>query len=115
MVVAWYLVVLSAHDSMRYGAMREGDSRIVRPCFDAGCAHWNDTDGNRIEAHSAGMLQSPLDERWYWYGESKKTGSLKDHGVNVYSAPDISGPWRNEGWCSALPRLQWPCIPPGGD
>ena len=60
------------HRSMSYGAMSEGDSRIVRPCFDAGCAHWNDTDGNRIEAHSAGMLQSPLDERWYWYGESKK-------------------------------------------
>ena len=42
------------------------------------------------------MLQAP-DGRWYWYGESKKTPHLGDHGVNCYSAPDISGPWRNEG------------------
>ena len=31
--------------------------------------HWNDTDGQRIEAHAAGMLQSSTDQRWYWYGE----------------------------------------------
>ena len=36
--------------------------------------HWNDTDGNRIEAHAAGMLQAP-DSRWYWYGESSKLGA----------------------------------------
>lgn len=42
------------------------------------------------------MLQAPSG-RWYWYGESKKTNGLKDHGVNCYSAPDISGPWKNEG------------------
>ena len=36
---------------------------LIRSCFDAGCAHWNDTQGNRIEAHSAGMLQSPTDKR----------------------------------------------------
>jgi len=59
--------------------------------------HWVDTDGNRIEAHAAGMLQSPVDDRWYWYGESKKTDSLNDHGVNCYSAETIAGPWRNEG------------------
>ena len=59
--------------------------------------HWNDTDGNRIEAHAAGMLQSPGDGRWYWYGESKKDGNLRDHGVNCYSAPGLSGPWKNEG------------------
>lgn len=70
---------------------------LVHPCFDEKCPHWNDTDGNRIEAHAAGMLQSPLDKRWYWYGESKKTNSLADHGVNCYSSAYISGPWRNEG------------------
>jgi hypothetical protein len=70
--------------------------RIVQSCFDPNCLHWNDTDGHRIESHAAGMLQSN-DGRWYWYGESKKTGDLADHGVNCYSAPDISGPWRNEG------------------
>jgi len=59
--------------------------------------HWKDTDGNRIEAHAAGMFQSPIDGRWYWYGESKKTGGLSDHGVNCYSAETIAGPWRNEG------------------
>ena len=48
--------------------------------------HWNDTDGNRIEAHAAGMLQSPTDKRWYWYGESKKDNNLSDHGVNCYSS-----------------------------
>jgi|EP00966_Prymnesium_polylepis_P017452 hypothetical protein len=37
------------------------------------------------------------DQRWYWYGESKKTGDLAAHGVNCYSAPDISGPWTSEG------------------
>jgi hypothetical protein len=58
--------------------------------------HWNDTAGNRIESHAAGMLQSP-DGTWYWYGESKKTNSLADHGVNCYSAPTIAGPWTNEG------------------
>eukprot|EP01065_Artemidia_motanka_P006625 TRINITY_DN13249_c0_g1_i1.p2 TRINITY_DN13249_c0_g1~~TRINITY_DN13249_c0_g1_i1.p2 ORF type:complete len:353 (+),score=127.68 TRINITY_DN13249_c0_g1_i1:64-1059(+) len=68
----------------------------VRSCFDASCQHWNDTSGNRIESHAAGMLQAP-DGRWYWYGESKKTQSLADHGVNCYSAQELSGPWKFEG------------------
>ena len=59
--------------------------------------YWNDTDGNRIEAHAAGMLQSPMDKRWYWYGESKKTSNITDHGVNLYSSDTIAGPWKNEG------------------
>ena len=63
-------------------------SRLVTPCFDPDCRHWNDTAGNRIEAHSAGMLRAP-DGRWYWYGESAKTSSLEDHGVTCYSAADI--------------------------
>jgi hypothetical protein len=58
---------------------------------------WNDTNGNRIEAHAAGMLQSETDHRWYWYGESKKTSSLVDHGVNLYSADTLAGPWKFEG------------------
>lgn len=57
--------------------------------------HWSDTQGNRIEAHAAGMLQSPLDGRWYWYGETKKTGTSA--GVNCYSADTIAGPWSFEG------------------
>ena len=69
--------------------------RVV-PCFDSSCRHWNDTAGNRIEAHAAGMLQAP-NGRWYWYGESKKVPQLAQHGVNSYSAPDIAGPWTHEG------------------
>ena len=79
-------------------------SHTVEPCFDESCRHWVDTDGNRIEAHAAGMLLSPINGRWYWYGESSKSAaeredeeSLWDNGVNCYSAPGIGGPWRNEG------------------
>ncbi len=72
---------------------------IVRSCFDASCTHWNDTDGNRIEAHSAGFLRagSGADARWYWYGESKKTGNLSEHGVTCYSSASLAGPWKFEG------------------
>ena len=88
----------------------------MHSCFDEGCIHWTDTSGHRIEAHGAGLSQSPLDGRWYWYGESKKypqastleLGSLrpvqtftpygdpwKPPGVNVYSAHSIAGPWQS--------------------
>ena len=62
-----------------------------------------DTDGKRIEAHAAGMLQSAADSRWYWFGESKKLDDSKDphkydtQGVNCYSSATIAGPWKNEG------------------
>ena len=42
------------------------------------------------------------------YGESKKTDTLVDHGVNCYSSSDLGGPWRFEGqvvvylWCCLL-------------
>lgn len=70
--------------------------------------HWSDTAGNRIESHAAGMLQSPVDNRWYWYGESKKTSTLGDHGVNCYSADTIAGPWRNEGQVFHQSEVQQP-------
>jgi len=70
--------------------------------------HWNDTDGKRIEAHAAGMLQSPLDGRWYWYGESKKVDDLSSHGVNCYSANTIAGPWRNEGQVLSQTAIKQP-------
>ena len=83
------------------------EAAAVRPCFDAGCRHWTDLGGRRIEAHGAGMLQSPHDARWYWYGESAKSAPAADgrvneerlwsQGVNCYSATSMSGPWRNEG------------------
>ena len=59
--------------------------------------HWNDTAGNRIEAHAAGMLFDESAQMWYWYGESKKTNDLSDHGVNCYSAKTLNGPWTFEG------------------
>ena len=76
-------------------------ARLIQPCFDEACPPWTDTDGNRIEAHAAGMLQSPLDGKWYWYGETAK-GTVKSdgsmpHGVNCYSSTDLAGPWQFEG------------------
>lgn len=70
--------------------------------------HWKDTDGNRIEAHAAGMLQSPIDSRWYWYGESQKTDVISDHGVTCYSAQTIAGPWTNEGMVFTQAQIQQP-------
>ena len=69
---------------------------IIRPEFDELSPHWNDTDGNRIEAHSAGMLLAG-DGQWYWYGESKKSSDPSDHGVSCYSSPTLAGPWKNLG------------------
>ena len=76
-------------------------ARLIQPCFDEACPPWTDTEGNRIEAHAAGMLQSPLDGKWYWYGETAKgtvesDGSMP-HGVNCYSSSDLAGPWQFEG------------------
>ena len=39
------------------------------------------------------MLQSPIDQRWYWYGESAKTSNQSDHGVNAYRSMSLDGPW----------------------
>ena len=48
-------------DSVLTGSKVEFDGRIhpalIKSCFDSTCVHWKDTDGNRIEAHAAGMLQ----------------------------------------------------------
>mmetsp|Transcript_2114 Transcript_2114/g.5193 ORF Transcript_2114/g.5193 Transcript_2114/m.5193 type:complete len:600 (+) Transcript_2114:97-1896(+) len=76
-------------------AQRTSSTRI-HPGFTEESLHWFDTAGKRIEAHGAGMLQSPTDGRWYWYGESKK-GDLVNPGVNCYSASTLAGPWTNEG------------------
>eukprot|EP00041_Stephanoeca_diplocostata_P015426 m.294371 g.294371 ORF g.294371 m.294371 type:complete len:487 (+) comp20032_c0_seq2:54-1514(+) len=73
------------------------DNTIIVPGLLTTTPHWNDTDGNRIEAHAAGMLQDANSGRWFWYGESKKTSDLNDHGVNCYSAASLGGPWKFEG------------------
>jgi hypothetical protein len=75
----------------------EGTGDIIRSNFDTTSAHWNDTNGDRIEAHAAGMLYSKTDSYWYWYGESKKTNSLSTHGVNCYRSTSLAGPWEFVG------------------
>ena len=57
---------------------------------------WNDTDGKSIQAHSAGILIDPIDGSYWWYGESLKTSTLSDHGVNCYHSKDLLN-WINEG------------------
>ena len=69
-----------------------GNAQFIRPGFDATAPHWHDSRGNRIEAHAAGLLKAG-DGFWYWYGESKKTPSLTDHGVNAYRSKTLAGPW----------------------
>jgi beta-galactosidase len=65
---------------------------LVYPCFEPGCTEWKDANGKRIDAHGAGMLRSPQDNRWYWYGESSTRNT-----INCYSAESLAGPWTNHG------------------
>jgi len=55
---------------------------------------WYDDRGNRIEAHGGGFLL--VGGTYYWYGESQKTSSLTNHGVNCYSSKDLLN-WHFEG------------------
>lgn len=48
---------------------------------------WNDTDGKRIEAHGAGILQ--VADTWYWIGEDKSHNSGNFKGVNLYASKDL--------------------------
>jgi hypothetical protein len=59
-------------------------------------ATWNDTDGKSIQAHATGILIDPSDNSYWWYGESLKTSSLSDHGVNCYHSKDLLN-WVNIG------------------
>ena len=66
---------------------------------------WNDTCGLPVEAHGGCVLQSPLNLRWYLYGETRKypvtTNLSADvheyrglaQGINCYSASSLAGPW----------------------
>lgn len=63
---------------------------------------WNDTDGNRIEAHAGSVHY--FNDRYYWYGENKKgcgdvrRGSTKPRqaGINCYSSKNLVD-WKFEG------------------
>ena len=54
---------------------------------------WNDTDGNRIEAHGGGMLYQ--DGTYYWFGEHGTPGRTRV-GVMCYSSRDLYN-WKSEG------------------
>lgn len=59
---------------------------------------WNDTEGNRIEAHGGGMLYQ--NGTYYWFGEHGTPG--RTHvGVMCYSSQDLYN-WKNEGVALAL-------------
>ena len=49
---------------------------------------WNDTDGNRIEAHGAGFIYT--NGAWYWIGEDKSENSTNFKAVNCYRSTDLS-------------------------
>lgn len=49
---------------------------------------WNDTDGNRIEAHGAGFIYT--NNAWYWFGEDKSQNSANFKAVNCYRSTDLS-------------------------
>lgn len=69
-------------------------------------ALWLDTDGNRIKAHSAGLLA--VGETTYWYGaEGYNSGDGANKIINVYSSNDLYN-WKNLGPafvfnCSLIP------------
>ena len=46
-----------AHPEVGFDGRIHKDPALIKSCFDSTCVHWKDTDGNRIEAHAAGMLQ----------------------------------------------------------
>ena len=82
---------------------------IIRSNFDTTTPHWKDTNGNRIEAHAAGLLQA-LDTYYYWYGESKKTKALTSHGVNCYRSLSLAGPWEFVGQVLTQKEITGPTI-----
>lgn len=48
---------------------------------------WNDTSGNRIEAHGGGFIQ--VGDTWYWAGEDKSMNSGNFYAVNLYASKDL--------------------------
>jgi len=48
---------------------------------------WNDTAGNRIEAHGAGLIL--VGTKWYWIGEDKSANSGNFKAVNCYASDDL--------------------------
>lgn len=56
---------------------------------------WNDTDGNEIKAHAAGLIT--VNETTYWYGSDNYTnGAFGNKLINVYTSKDLYN-WENHG------------------
>jgi len=49
---------------------------------------WQDTAGNRLEAHGAGLIH--VGDTWYWIGEDKSANSGNFKAVNCYASKDLS-------------------------
>jgi len=49
---------------------------------------WNDTSGNRVEAHGGGFLK--VGDTWFWFGEDKSQNSGNFYAVNCYSSRDLN-------------------------
>eukprot|EP00927_Polykrikos_kofoidii_P073426 TRINITY_DN69465_c0_g1_i1.p1 TRINITY_DN69465_c0_g1~~TRINITY_DN69465_c0_g1_i1.p1 ORF type:complete len:332 (-),score=45.22 TRINITY_DN69465_c0_g1_i1:267-1262(-) len=75
-------------------------------------ALWLDTDGNRIRAHSAGLLT--VGDTTYWYGaDDYNSGDGANKIINVYSSKDLYN-WKNLGAafvmnCSNVPESKGNC------
>jgi hypothetical protein len=57
---------------------------------------WQDTDGNLINAHGAGLLEH--EGMYYWYGSRRSinaTGTQMDGGIALYSSADLYN-WKYE-------------------
>lgn len=73
---------------------------------------WLDTNGNRIRAHSGGLLT--VGATTYWYGaDSYAAGHMTNKIINVYSSMDLYN-WRFHGAafvmnCSEIPGAKGTC------
>ena len=59
---------------------------------------WNDTEGNRIQAHGGSIIA--VDDTFYWYGENKERSTpgsgIWHWGVRCYSSTDLVN-WTDRG------------------
>lgn len=88
--VAWLLTLAGCAHSLPAPSLSLHDGPDV---FEPGVP-WNDTKGERIEAHGGGILT--VGATYYWYGENKQLGGGNKIGISAYSSTDLLH-WTNEG------------------
>lgn len=107
------------HQVRRIEPMQDGH---LREFIQSGSWQWPDSEGNHINAHSAGFLYS--EGTYYWYGEHKLEGFAEENGrsyvqifpqdgefplglaqggFSCYSSEDLMT-WRNEGLVLSVVR-----------